>query len=168
MKGIILAILLVVSELGFAKVGKSTTPIWIDFVKPNSIVISKSERRLYLVHSDKELTRYPIAVGKRKTPSPPGEYTIASKVRFPTWYPPNDIRFENPNHILPKRVPPGPRNPLGPRAIYLSRNMLRIHGTNKPGSVGRAVSHGCFRMYNKDVIALYDKVSIGMPVYVFK
>jgi len=80
-----------------------------------------------------------------------------------TWYPPEDIQWES---SVPPVVPPGPQNPLGPRALYLGDTLYRIHGTNRPGSIGGAVSHGCFRMHNTHIVELYEKVQVGANVYV--
>lgn len=148
----------------------NTTPYWVPFVEKGSVVIRKSERKLYYIDDTGNIIKYPVAVGKPNTPSPSGEYKVERKATNPTWYPPESILTESrlKGKELPKIVPPGPNNPLGTRAIYLSANTLRIHGTNKQNSVGKAVSHGCFRLKDKDIIDLYNKVSIGTTVYVFK
>lgn len=144
-------------------------PVWYnDYIESGAIVISKSERKLYMFSNQGDVYEYPIAIGKSATPSKVGLFTVVSKVRNPTWYPPDSIRYENPKNILPESVPPGPKNPLGPRAIYFSAENIRIHGTNKPSSIGKAVTHGCFRMKNEDILKLYDQVDIGMPIYVLK
>ena len=163
MKKIILILLMLCSP-----VYASTKPWFSDFIKNDSIVIVKSERKLYYFDSTGEVRQYPVAIGKAKTPSPTGEFKVAKKVSNPTWYPPDSIRYENPQKPLPEFIPPGPDNPLGPRAIYFSSDLIRIHGTNKPSSIGKAVSHGCFRMKNEDVVDLYNKVAVGTSIYVFK
>jgi L,D-transpeptidase ErfK/SrfK len=137
----------------------------IEYIGSEKIIIIKSKKKLYYNDGDEVLV-FPIAIGKSKTPSPTGEFKVARKVINPTWYPPLSIRREDPR--LPKKVLPGPKNPLGPRALYISGTLYRIHGTNSPRSIGRAVSHGCFRMRNKDIIKLYSKVDIGTPIYILK
>jgi lipoprotein-anchoring transpeptidase ErfK/SrfK len=127
-----------------------------------SVVIINHERKLYFVEEVGKAVRYPVAIG-----SPADEWqgvqTITAKRENPTWYPPIDIQIET---DAPPVVPPGPQNPLGPRALYLGNTLYRIHGTNRPGSIGAAVSHGCFRMFNQHIVALYEKVQIGAQVYV--
>jgi len=127
------------------------------------IVIRTNKRILEFYHNDRFKKLYKVAVGKdgwRKY----GKYIVRKKVKWPDWRPTKNIKKENPN--LPDIVQGGPKNPLGARALYLGYSALRIHGTNKPESVGKAVSHGCFRMKNKDVIELYDMVKVGTPVYI--
>jgi lipoprotein-anchoring transpeptidase ErfK/SrfK len=90
---------------------------------------------------------------------------VSEKRINPLWTPTADMRRENPT--LPAYVPGGhPLNPLGPRAMYLSNTTYRIHGTDAPWTVGQDVSHGCIRMYNNDVIDLYDRVPVGTKVVV--
>jgi lipoprotein-anchoring transpeptidase ErfK/SrfK len=127
-----------------------------------SIVIVNRERNLYFVEEPGQAIRYPVAVG---TPVDQweGVQTITAKRENPTWYPPEDIQWES---NVPPVVPPGPQNPLGPRALYLGDTLYRIHGTNRPGSIGGAVSHGCFRMHNPHIVELYEKVQLGANVYV--
>lgn len=160
-------ILILISKLGCAEPVLVQT--WFgNQIKSGEIVIVKSEKKIYFFLDDGEALSYDVAVGKAKTPSKSGEFIIERKAINPTWYPPDNIRFENPKNILPKIIPPGPKNPLGTRALYLSGGLVRIHGTNKESSVGKAVSHGCFRMRKDDIIDLYDRVTIGTKVYVFK
>ncbi len=123
---------------------------------PGAIVIANDERRLYYVLGNDKAIRYPIAIG---TPDEiwTGRSFVQSKVKDPVWKPP-----WNPEEVIPA----GPANPLGERAIYLDWSLYRIHGTNAPGSIGRSASHGCFRMHNKHVKDLYNRVHIGAPVYV--
>lgn len=168
--GLWISIMLMIFVFGNKKAEANTQPYWVPFVEKNSVVIRKSERKLYYVTDNGNVVKYPVAVGKATTPSPSGEYKVERKAKNPTWYPPESILTESrlKGKELPKIVPPGPDNPLGTRAIYLSANTLRIHGTNKQSSVGKAVSHGCFRMKDNDIIDLYNKVNIGTTVYVFK
>ncbi|MCC2112850.1 MAG: L,D-transpeptidase [Hyphomicrobiales bacterium] len=128
-----------------------------------TIVIDTSERHLYYVLGDGKALRYSVAVG---TPQNQwfGETHVARKRENPSWTPTPDMRARNPN--LPNYVPPGPKNPLGVRAIYLGWSAYRIHGTTAPWSIGRAASNGCIRMLNEDVTDLYERVHVGAPVIV--
>ncbi len=113
------------------------------------IVVSIRDRKLALLEGDRVMKVYPVAVGAPKTPSPTGEFRVASRVVDPTWYWPG------------KTVPPGPGNPLGRRWIGLGHKGYGIHGTNEPRSIGRAASHGCIRMRNSDVEELFTLVKVG-------
>jgi lipoprotein-anchoring transpeptidase ErfK/SrfK len=92
--------------------------------------------------------------------------TVARKEVNPVWSPPDDVRRDKPN--LPALIPPGPSNPLGPRAMVLAWGEYAIHGTNKRSSIGTQASYGCIRMFNEDVVDLYDRVSVGTPVVVLR
>ena len=130
-----------------------------------SIIIKTSERQLYYVVGRGKAIRYSVAVG-----SPAnqwfGQSHVTLKREHPGWTPTPSMRRRNPR--LPTYVPPGPKNPLGVRAIYLGWSAYRIHGTNKPRSIGRAVSNGCIRMRNEDVVDLYGRVHIGAPVFILR
>ncbi|AOG03434.1 L,D-transpeptidase catalytic domain protein (plasmid) [Bosea sp. RAC05] len=128
-----------------------------------SVVINTSERRLYLVVGEGEAHSWPIAVG-REGKQWSGRTRVIGKARHPAWRPTASMRAEKPS--LPAYVAPGPGNPMGIRAIYLDTGALRIHGTNAPGSIGRAASSGCFRMHNAHVAELYELVDIGAEVIV--
>ena len=128
-----------------------------------TIVVKTSERRLYYVLGGGQAVRYPIAVG-RPGKEWSGSTQIARKEVNPVWQPPDEVRRDKPT--LPFLVPPGPHNPLGPRAMVLAHGQYAIHGTNKRESIGTRASYGCIRMYNEDVVELYEKVSIGTPVVV--
>jgi lipoprotein-anchoring transpeptidase ErfK/SrfK len=127
-----------------------------------TIVIINHERALYFVEDVGRASRYPVAIGS-PVDQWEGMQTITAKRENPKWYPSEDIQWEM---GVPSVVMPGPHNPLGPRALYLGDTLYRIHGTNRPGSIGGAVSHGCFRMHNSHIIELYEKVQIGAGVYV--
>lgn len=116
------------------------------------IVVSFPDRKLALLEGDQVLKVYDIAVGKTSTPSPTGEFTIISHIANPTWYGPKKI------------VGPGPGNPVGTRWMGLSAKGYGIHGTNAPGSIGKAASHGCIRMRNRDVEELFKLVGVGVTV----
>jgi lipoprotein-anchoring transpeptidase ErfK/SrfK len=127
-----------------------------------SIVIVNHERSLYFVDEPGHAIRYPVAIGS-PVDQWEGTQTITAKRENPRWFPSEDLQWEM--GVAPM-IPPGPQNPLGPRALYLGDTLYRIHGTNRPGSIGGAVSHGCFRMHNPHIIELYEKVQIGANVYV--
>lgn len=130
---------------------------------PGTIIIVNSERRLYYVLGDGRAIVYPVAVGKPGDVWT-GESVVTRKTKNPGWSPTPSMRRRNPR--LPRYVPPGPRNPLGVRAMYLGWSFYIIHGTNAPHSIGRAASSGCIRMLNEHVIDLYDRVRVGTKVVV--
>ncbi len=127
------------------------------------IVIRSSKRILEYYKNGKWIKNYKVAVGKAGW-EVYGKFWVRKKVKWPDWIPTKKIKKENPR--LPDIIPGGPKNPLGARALYLGYSKVRIHGTTNPHSIGKAVSHGCFRMRNKDVIELYNMVKVGTPVYV--
>lgn len=135
-------------------------------VSDGAILIRTSERRLYLGLGGGRMRVYPVAVGKAGAQWH-GDAVIGRKAVNPGWSP--TARQRRLKH-LPAHVRPGPANPLGVRALYLSRNgrptLYRIHGTNAPASIGRSVSSGCIRMRNADVIDLYARVPTGTRVSV--
>jgi len=111
---------------------------------------------------------YPIGIGKVGWATPEGTTKIVSKRKDPYWTPPASVRKEHAaeGDPLPARVPPGPDNPLGNRAMNLGWPSYLIHGTNKPAGVGLRASHGCIRMYPEDVVVLFDKIAVGTKVTV--
>jgi lipoprotein-anchoring transpeptidase ErfK/SrfK len=128
------------------------------------IVISLADRRLYYVHKKGAALSYPIGVPTGRAMWTGVERVSRKKVN-PGWTPTADMRRENPK--LPGHVKGGdPRNPLGVRAMYLGNTLYRIHGTDAPWTVGTQVSHGCIRLYNNDVIDLYNRTRIGTKVIV--
>ncbi len=132
--------------------------------RPGQVIVSFSDRKLYLVTKPGEAISYPIAVPRDQSRWQ-GTLQVSSKRVDPPWTPTADMLRENPK--LPRHVPGGhPQNPMGARALYLGATMYRIHGTDAPWSIGQAVSKGCVRMYNKDVIDLYDRVPTGTRVTV--
>ncbi|HZP79715.1 MAG TPA: L,D-transpeptidase [Pseudolabrys sp.] len=132
-----------------------------------TVVVKTNERRLYYVFDDGKAIRYPVGVG-RAGMAWSGTVSVDGKYIRPAWSPPDVIKRENPR--IPNVIPSGsPANPMGEAAITLSGGgQYAIHGTNNPGSVGRFVSHGCFRMYNSDVMDLYNRISLGTPVVVLR
>ncbi len=136
-----------------------------DFLLPEReyLLINLPEMRLYYFRGQ-NFKVFPIGIGDVNKLPPLGKYFIVSKKEKPYWYPPPSIRAEEPD--LPKVVPPGPDNPLGDYALYLDRGLYAIHGTNKPESIGRRTTHGCFRLYPEDIKELFQKISLKTPVYV--
>jgi len=136
-------------------------------VRPGTIVISTSERRLYYVLPGGMAERYGIGVG-REGFTWRGSKRISRKAEWPSWTPPTRMieRERAKGNILPAYMPGGPNNPLGARAMYLGGSLFRIHGTNQPSSIGQAMSSGCIRMLNEEVASLYDKVNVGTLVIV--
>jgi L,D-transpeptidase ErfK/SrfK len=116
------------------------------------LIVSIPDRKIVLMEDGHVVKVYPIAVGKNSTPSPNGNFHIASRVVKPTWYKPG------------KTVGPGPANPLGTRWMGLGFKRYGIHGTNMPNSIGKAASHGCIRMRNHDVEELFELVQVGDAV----
>ena len=107
--------------------------------------------------------RYGIGVG-RDGYGWSGVHRVSAKREWPNWTPPSQMLARRPD--LPRFMPGGLDNPLGARALYLGSTLYRIHGSNEPETIGQAVSSGCFRMINDDVIDLYDRVSVGATVIV--
>ena len=131
---------------------------------PGTIVIRTNERRLYYYLGDGKALRYPVGVG-RAGKQWSGTSFINGKYHNPDWAPPADIRRDKPN--LPAVIPGGsPHNPMGVAAMTLSGGEYAIHGTNQPDLVGRFVSYGCIRMYNQDIIDLFNRVDYRTPVVV--
>ena len=131
--------------------------------KPGTIVINTKQKRLYLVTGGDEALRYGIGVGRigfawREI------HHVSVKREWPDWTPPPQMLLRRPD--LPRYMRGGENNPLGARALYLGSTLYRIHGSNEPETIGTAVSSGCFRLTNDDVIDLYDRVSIGATVVV--
>jgi lipoprotein-anchoring transpeptidase ErfK/SrfK len=131
--------------------------------KPGTIVVNTAERRLYLVLGNGQALRYGIGVG-RDGFTWSGVKTVTSKREWPSWTPPEQMLRRRPD--LPRFMPGGPDNPLGARALYLGSTLYRIHGSNEPETIGQAVSSGCFRLTNEDVIDLYERVNVGATVVV--
>ena len=131
--------------------------------RPGTIVISTSERRLYLVTAPGQALRYGIGVGRIGF-TWAGTTAISMKKEWPDWTPPSRMLHRRPD--LPRHMAGGIDNPLGARAMYLGSSLFRIHGSNEPETIGQAVSSGCFRMTNEDVVDLYDRVRVGAKVVV--
>jgi lipoprotein-anchoring transpeptidase ErfK/SrfK len=131
---------------------------------PGTIVIDPSRRKLYFVLGDGRSISYPIGAPRRGDEWS-GSAAVTGKYVWPDWVPPPEVKIEEP--FLPDRVAGGaPNNPMGARAITLDRSGVAIHGSTRKmrATIGGAVSHGCIRMRNEDVIDLYNRVGIGTPV----
>ncbi|MGO4683049.1 L,D-transpeptidase family protein [Hyphomicrobium sp. 2TAF46] len=132
--------------------------------KPGQIIVSFSDRRLYWITKTGEAMTYPVAIptGEARWQ---GVTSVTNKRVNPPWTPTPEMVSKNPR--LPRWVPGGhPMNPLGIRAMYLGTSAYRIHGTDAPWTIGQAVSHGCIRMTNEDVLDLYPRVPVGTRVTV--
>ncbi|QKV19227.1 L,D-transpeptidase [Oricola thermophila] len=134
---------------------------------PGTIVIDTVDRFLYLVGENGTARRYGVGVGKPGFEWA-GTHKITRKAEWPSWRPPAEMikREKAKGRILPVFMAGGPANPLGARALYLGSTLYRIHGTNAPWTIGQAVSSGCIRMRNEDVIDLYGRVGVGTKVIV--
>ncbi|WP_082520507.1 L,D-transpeptidase [Rhizobium sp. Root482] len=135
--------------------------------KPGTIVIDTNSRFLYLVTGNGEARRYGVGVGKPGFEWA-GNHKVTRKAEWPSWTPPSEMiaREAAKGHYLPARMDGGEANPLGARAMYLGSTLYRIHGTNAPWTIGYAVSSGCIRMRNEDVVDLYERVKVGTRVVV--
>jgi lipoprotein-anchoring transpeptidase ErfK/SrfK len=131
-----------------------------------TVVVRTNERSLYYVLGGGKAMRYPVGVG-RSGLQWSGTTFINNKMLRPAWVPPAIVRRDKPN--LPSVVPSGaPNNPVGAAVLFLAGGERAIHGTNNPKSIGGAVSYGCIRMFNADVLDLYDRVSFGTKVVVMR
>jgi lipoprotein-anchoring transpeptidase ErfK/SrfK len=130
---------------------------------PGTVIVNTAERRLYYVIGNGQAVRYGIGVG-RPGFEWRGTQTISRKQEWPDWRPPVQMLQRRPD--LPRFMAGGPENPLGARAMYLGSSLYRIHGSNEPHTIGQAVSSGCIRMLNDDVVDLYSRVRVGTRVVV--
>jgi lipoprotein-anchoring transpeptidase ErfK/SrfK len=131
--------------------------------KPGTVIIDTPRRFLYLVQEGGRAVRYGIGVG-RPGFTWAGVKEVSAKREWPDWTPPPEMLRRRPD--LPSHMAGGPENPLGARALYLGSSLYRIHGSNEPWTIGTAVSSGCIRMRNEDVIDLYERVPVGTKVVV--
>ncbi len=147
----------------------------LSFILPDAprkdIVINLAAMRLFQFRGDRELmtvSTYPVGVGTEERPSPTGKMYVERKVIRPTWHVPSSIARDHraKGDPLPPAVLPGPQNPLGEYALYLSRSGYLIHGTNKPASIGLRATNGCIRLYPEDVKKLYENTPAKTPVYI--
>lgn len=125
------------------------------------LIVDLSDAKVYSYWGHKRIGSYPVAIGQKGWETPTGTFKVLKKIRDPVWVQP----------ITEKHIPPGPDNPLGDRWIGFwtdERHQIGFHGTNDEKLIGQAISHGCLRMRNQDIRALYDQVTLGTPVIVRK
>jgi L,D-transpeptidase ErfK/SrfK len=143
------------------------------FILPDTprkgIVINLATMRLFYFKGDKKslaVSTYPVGIGTVEKPTPMGQAYVERKTVQPTWHVPASIAeaHRKKGDILPPTVPPGPENPLGEYALYLSKSDYLIHGTNKPSSIGLKATNGCIRLYPEDIKKLYEKTPVNTPV----
>ena len=130
-----------------------------------TVVISTTKRRLYYILGNEQAIEYGVGVG-REGFTWSGEKHVTAICEWPGWTPPPQMLKRRPE--LPRYMPGGIDNPLGARAIYLGSSLYRIHGSNEPETIGAAVSSGCIRMTNRDVVDLADRVKVGTKVVVLR
>ncbi len=147
----------------------------LSFIMPDAprkgVVINLATMRLFEYKGNSkslEVFTYPVGVGAEDRPSPMGQMYVARKVPRPTWHVPASIAADHrkKGDILPAEVPPGPENPLGEYALYLSRSGYLMHGTNKPASIGLRATNGCIRLYPEDVKRFYGDTPVKTPVLI--
>jgi len=147
----------------------------LSFILPDAprkgIVINLAAMRIFQFKGDSEslaVLTYPVGVGTEERPSPTGQMYVERKVIRPTWHVPASIAKDHrkKGDPLPATVLPGPQNPLGEYALYLSKSSYLIHGTNKPASIGLRATNGCIRLYPEDVKKLYENTPVKTPVYI--
>jgi L,D-transpeptidase ErfK/SrfK len=144
----------------------------LSFILPEiprkGIVINLAAMRLFYFKRDRKLltvSTYPVGVGTTERPSPTGQMYVVRKMYRPTWYVPASIAEDHrkKGDPLPAKVPPGPLNPLGEYALYLSDSSYLVHGTNKPASIGLRATNGCIRLYPEDIKRLFENTPVKTP-----
>ena len=145
----------------------------LSFILPDApregIVVNLATMRLFQYQTDggsMRVSTYPVGVGTRERPTPTGQMYVERKAIRPTWYVPASIAEDHrkKGSPLPAKVPPGPDNPLGEYALYLSKSSYLIHGTNKPASIGLNATNGCLRLYPENIKLLFDDTPVKTPV----
>jgi len=145
----------------------------LSFILPDThrkgIVINLAAMRLFYFKKDGKrlaLSTYPVGVGTTERPTPMGQMYVKRKKVRPTWYVPASIAEDHrkKGDPLPAKVPPGPLNPLGDYALYLSKSGYLVHGTNKPASIGLRATNGCIRLYPEDIAILFENAPVKTPV----
>lgn len=145
----------------------------LSFILPDAprkgIVINLAAMRLFQFKGNGEaqtVLTYPVGVGTEERPSPTGQMQVERKVFRPTWHVPASIAADHrkKGDLLPAAVLPGPQNPLGEHALYLSKPSYLIHGTNKPASIGLRATNGCIRLYPEDVKKIFENTQVKTPV----
>jgi L,D-transpeptidase ErfK/SrfK len=143
------------------------------FILPDAprkgIVVNVATMRLFEYKGDSKslvVSTYPVGVGTEERPTPTGQMYVYRKTTRPTWHVPASIAADHrkKGDILPAEVPPGPENPLGEYALYLSKSGYLIHGTNKPASIGLKATNGCMRLYPENIKMLYSDTPVNTPV----
>lgn len=158
-------------ERALVRTERKTIPLAANVLQPTVtrvsfgpiIVIRRGSRKLYLYRNMNFVRSFSVAVGTSSYPTPIGNFRVVSRERHPTWDPPN-----SPWAAGLGPVPPGPNNPLGTRWIGTSAPGIGIHGTPQPWTVGTAASHGCIRMYMREVEWLFERVQVGSPVFIVR
>jgi lipoprotein-anchoring transpeptidase ErfK/SrfK len=150
-----------------------TEVAWRGKEKPGSIVVNVPQRRLYLVEANGKAMRYAVGVGRTEGTNFRGSAVIGRKEKWPHWTPTAHMMAAMPRYRrYAGGIDGGPDNPLGARALYLYRDghdtFFRLHGTTEPESIGQAVSSGCIRLFNQDIIDLYNRVPVGTHVTVLQ
>jgi len=140
---------------------------------PGTIIVDIAARRLYLIQQDGMALRYRVGVGREEALNFQGAAMIGRKTEWPIWTPTESMMQSIPRYrAYAKGMPGGENNPLGPRALYLFRDNedthFRLHGTTEPQSIGKAVSSGCIRLFNQDIIDLYKRVPVGAGLVVIQ
>lgn len=173
----------VVSDGGFATPAIDVTTLdpsllrtevaWRGKEKPGSIVVNVPQRRLYLVQANGRALRYAVGVGRTEGTNFRGSAVIGRKEKWPHWTPTTHMMAAMPRYRrYAGGMDGGPDNPLGARALYLYRDghdtFFRLHGTTEPESIGQAVSSGCIRLFNQDIIDLYNRIPLGTHVTVLQ
>ncbi len=145
----------------------------LPMAKRDGIILNIPEMRLYFFPKGKSgesinVVTYPLGIGRQGWGTPYIDTRVIEKKKHPSWHPPESIREEHEamGDPLPKRVGPGPDNPLGDYAMRLGMPDYLIHGTNKPFGIGMRVSHGCIRLYPEDIEELFTQVKLRTPVHI--
>jgi L,D-transpeptidase ErfK/SrfK len=147
----------------------------LSFILPDApregIVVNLATMRLFQFKEDGKslvVSTYPVGVGTKERPTPTGQMYVERKATRPTWIVPASIADDHrkKGDPLPAKVPPGPQNPLGEFALYLSKSSYLIHGTNKPASIGLKATNGCLRLYPENVAMLYNDTPVKTPVVI--
>lgn len=148
----------------------------LQFILPEAprkgIVINLAAMRLFYFYEDagkkSSLSTWPLGIGREGRATPMGVMSVVRKTKNPTWYVPESIRRTHAQQgdPLPAVVPPGPDNPLGDYALYLSKPSYLIHGTNKPFSIGLRASNGCIRLYPENIEKAFKQIPAGTQVIV--
>jgi lipoprotein-anchoring transpeptidase ErfK/SrfK len=141
--------------------------------RTGTVVVNIRERRLYLVQAGGRALRYAVGVGRAEARNFHGSAVIGRKEPWPSWTPTANMMRAMPHYrAYASGMAGGTENPLGARALYLYRDgedtYFRLHGTNEPDTIGTAVSSGCIRLVNQDIIDLYNRVPVGAPVVVLQ